>query len=379
MSKSGTSPRFRFVGTALVALLAVFAVPALRTGDSRLWLLTVLVPSVMLFGSVLLPRLFSLDRFLVSLTLYLCALGILAPALSDPDQALSQALFCAAGIAALLAGAMVIHSLTPSLLTSLIFGFLGIMLLTGKQVSPSLPIPVAEAALVFLLISFTSLLSRSGPFTALVSGAAGLALLLAQREIVCAVLWSLTMLLLLWASDGRLVPLLSGLLAVLLLFFGAFILFPDIARIVSAGEAPPLQGLAAAGLIGADTLPDPQLESSISLFGRFTGHYGLISAGLTVLLYLPFLLRGTSVAASARTRFHAVLSMGCTLLLALRVLAAMLSAFAVLPLPAGCLPFLTASLPDLCAELFLAGLLCGVSGRNDADLAEDAHLAMLAK
>ena len=31
------------------------------------------------------------------------------------------------------------------------------------------------------------------------------------------------------------------------------------------------------------------------------------------------------------------------------------------------------------AILFLAGLLCGISGRNDSDLAEDAHLAMLAK
>ena len=30
------------------------------------------------------------------------------------------------------------------------------------------------------------------------------------------------------------------------------------------------------------------------------------------------------------------------------------------------------------AQLFLTGLLCGLSGRNDADLAEDAHLAMLA-
>ena len=35
--------------------------------------------------------------------------------------------------------------------------------------------------------------------------------------------------------------------------------------------------------------------------------------------------------------------------------------------------------PDLCARLFLTGLLCGISGRCDADLAEDAHLAMLAK
>ena len=60
-------------------------------------------------------------------------------------------------------------------------------------------------------------------------------------------------------------------------------------------------------------------------------------------------------------------------------LAALLAVFGFLPFGSLSLPFLTDSMPALCGELFLAGLLCGVSGRSDADLAEDAHLAMLAK
>ena len=94
---------------------------------------------------------------------------------------------------------------------------------------------------------------------------------------------------------------------------------------------------------------------------------------------LPLTLRGASVAVSARTRFHAVLAMGISLMLALRTLASMLSVFGLLPAAMPALPLLTASLPSLCAQMFLIGLLCGISGRNDADLAEDAHLAMLAK
>ena len=90
-------------------------------------------------------------------------------------------------------------------------------------------------------------------------------------------------------------------------------------------------------------------------------------------------LRGAYVAVSARTRFHAVLAMGISLMLALRTLASMLSAFGFLPVTAPAPPLLTLSLPSLCAQLFLIGMLCGISGRNDADLAEDAHLAMLAK
>ena len=66
-------------------------------------------------------------------------------------------------------------------------------------------------------------------------------------------------------------------------------------------------------------------------------------------------------------------------LLALRALAAALAAFGFSPFPAPAVPFLTSSTPDLCSQLFLVGLLCGISGLSDADLAEDAHLAMLAK
>ena len=59
--------------------------------------------------------------------------------------------------------------------------------------------------------------------------------------------------------------------------------------------------------------------------------------------------------------------------------AALLPAFGVLPLPLGSLPLLSDSLPDLCAQMLTLGLLCGISSVNEADLAEDAHLAMLAK
>ena len=85
------------------------------------------------------------------------------------------------------------------------------------------------------------------------------------------------------------------------------------------------------------------------------------------------------MAGSARLRWHALLAMGISLLFSFRTLIAVLLAFGILALSGLSLPFLTASLPDLCAQLCLVGLLCGISGRNDADLAEDAHLAMLAK
>lgn len=375
MSRQKSSGRFRFAAASILLAALIFVVPALQNGNYTLYLLAILIPCAMFLSETVLARMFSLDRMVMALVLYLCVLGIASLALTDPDAAVAQALHCGAGLAALLIGGILIRSLSPSLLTASCAAFLGLLLLAGKLLSPALSLPLSEASLALLLIAFAALFARQGPISALLAGIAGLALLLIRGETAEAVLWGITVLLLVFAADGRLVVVLPTLALEVLLFFGVFRLFPRI----SPGNGS-LSILASAGTVGSDLLPEGiEALDSVSLFPRLTGHYGLIFSGLSALLFLPLALRGSSVAACARTRFHAVLAMGTVLLLSLRAIAALLSVFGFLPLPGLRLPFLTSSLPDLCAELFLAGLLCGISGRSDADLAEDAHLAMLAK
>ena len=373
--KSTPSPRFRFTGAALLFLGLVFLVPALRDGNPQLYLLAAAVPCAVLLCVTLFARMFSLDRMLLSLSLFLCSAGIASLALSDPDSAFKQALCCGAGVAALLVGGVLIRSLAASSLASVSAAFLGFLLLAAKLLSPSLSLPLAEAAAALLLIAFCAAFSRTGPVSALLLGTAVLAVLLVRRDAVDAAVWGLTVLMLLFAADGRPLIVLSALAAELALFLGAFFLFPDL---LSGGGALSLDALIAAGAVGADVLPEGLAASAPSLLPRLAGHYGLVFTGLVVLLYLPLTLRGTSVASVCRTRFHAMLAMGASLLIALRTLAAVLSCFGILDLPVLSVPLLTESLPDLCAGMFLVGLLCGVAGRNEADLAEDAHLAMLA-
>ena len=85
-----------------------------------------------------------------------------------------------------------------------------------------------------------------------------------------------------------------------------------------------------------------------------------------------------SLALGARKSFHASLSLGVVLFFGLRTLFFLLSVSEVLPFRPVELPLLTDSLPNLFAECFLAGLLSGVSARNETDLEEDARLSMLA-
>ena len=376
MSRQKSSPRFRFSGAALFLCILAFLVPALREGDSTLYLLAAAVPGAMILCMTVLTRMFSLDRIVLSLSLFLSSMGILAFS-GDSSAALSQALRCSAGVASLVAGSLLVRSAQPSALTTLCSGFVGLLLLAGSLLSSSLSLPLSEAALVLLLISFASCFSHSGSMVSLLPALCGLALLLARTDVPLAVLWSAVFLLLLWSADGRLVPLLTAAGLVLLLFFGADRLLP--APLFSAPDRSRLSDFISAGLIGSD---DPAVipgVSGVSLLPRLIGRYGLLFACLAFLLYLPLSLRGASVACAARTRFLALLAMGSTLLIALQAISALLALFGFLPLPSFSLPFLTSSLPALCAQLFLAGMVCGVSGRNEADLAEDAHLAMLAK
>ena len=379
MNRQKSSPRFRFVGAAALLVLLALLVPALRDGDQRLYFLAAGVTASMLLCMIIPARLFSLDRMILSLALYLGAVGIFSLAPADPDAALMQWLRCSVGAVALIIGAMLIRALTVSMLTAGITSFLGLLLLAGGLLTRDAALPFTEAAVVLLMIAFASLLSAHGGIAALIPGLAGTALLLLQGQTVEAIVLALAILLLLWSSDGRIVVALAALAVFAALFFAARQLGYLPAFSPVEAHTASLSSLVTAGLFGTEgTVADASLPASSLLYG-LTGRYGLVFTGLTLLLYLPLVLRGASVAGSARSRFHAVLAMGCTLLLAFRIPAGLLSAFGVLPLPISPLPLLTDSLPDLCAQMLALGLLCGISSVNEADLAEDAHLAMLAK
>lgn len=380
MNRQKSSSRFRFVGAAALLVLLALLVPALRDGDQRLYFLAAGVTAAMLLCMIIPARLFSLDRMILSLALYLGAVGIFSIAPADPDAALIQWLRCSVGAVTLIIGAMLIRVLTVSMLTAGITSFLGLLLLVGGLLTRDAALPFTEAAVVLLMIAFASLLSAHGGIAALIPGLAGTALLLLQKQTIEAIVLALAILLLLWSSDGRTVVALAALAVFAAVFFAARQL--GYLPAFSPGEAhtASLSTLVSAGLFGTKVtaVVDASLPASSLLYG-LAGCYGLVFTGLTLLLYLPLVLHGASVAGSARSRFHAVLAMGCTLLFAFRIPAGLLSAFGVLPLPISPLPLLTDSLPDLCAQMLALGLLCGISSVNEADLAEDAHLAMLAK
>ena len=377
---SRKSHRFRFAGAAVLLTGLSLLLPALRNGEPLLYLLAIGVTGGMILALLILPRLFSLDRFVFTLSLFLGVLPVAALAHINPQTAASQALLCLAGIVLLLVGASVGRFFPSALLTGLIASFIGLLMLAVRLAGPTLQLDLSEAAVPVLLIGCAALLPVHGGVTALFPGVLGMVLLVLQSQPVMAVIWTAVFAALLWSTGDRIawsVPLLPVLLFLLLRYVPPVV---QAALPAETASADSLSRLVSAGLWGADAASVQSIEiQGASLLDPFVSCFGLIFAGLSLLLWPTVSLRGMFIATVARTRFHACLAMGCSLFFALRTVAALLAAFSVFPIPLTEVPFLTSSLPALGAQYFALGLVCGISGKNDADLAEDAHLAMLAK
>ena len=380
MKKHPVSARRICFWAVILFFLAGFLLPAVREGDERLWMLAFAVPAVILLCGTLFVRLLSMDRLLTVLSVSLCALGILLLA-SQPDLAATRALRSAGALFFLFLGMTVIHIYRPSAAAAVVPAFIGLAL-------PILPLAGVDGgfrvelpACVFLMIAFSALLSMRRQLYALLLGLAGSALLLAQPAPAAAVVWSIVFLLLFWAYGGHPAYLLAGVSAVLLLGLGASALNPGLFSVSAEAPVSPLQAAAPLSFFGPEmpeavpSLVDPD---AVSLLPAVVARYGLVFAACVVLIYPVLLIRGGSLAILARGRFHGLTAMGAVLLLGLGAISALLGDFGLSPVEALPLPLLSSDFSSLSSSLFLAGLLCGVSARNKADLEEDARLSMLA-
>ena len=93
MKKS--SARFRFFAASLLLSALVFVIPALKDGNATLYLLAAAVPCAMLLLGTVIPRMFSLDRMIISLVLWLCAAGIAALARTELSDEQADAIAAA--------------------------------------------------------------------------------------------------------------------------------------------------------------------------------------------------------------------------------------------------------------------------------------------
>ena len=369
--------RFRTAAMLLFFFAAAFLLPACRAGDAKLYLLAAAVPGVMLFLMILPSGIFALDRPSLAAALSLCGFSLLATADSNPDETLSQGLRCVAALAFLAAGVVLVRSFRPSAAAAALPAACGLGMLSASLWLPDLPFSLTEGGMALLLFAGSAFLSVRLRLPALTAALGGSLLLLLQQDYGSALVWGLACVLVFWAaSDSALWSgiLLGGTVGLFGLFFG---FAPQQAETTVSSLLSRIAGMP---LIPPESLPETAGETSAdSLFYLLGERYGIVFLLCAVLLLILILLRGASLAQHTRKSFHAALALGTVLLAGLRALLFLAAAAGLVSFPPGSFPFLTSSMPDLFAHFFLLGLLSGVSARNEADLEEDARLAMLAR
>ena len=366
--------RFRVLALLLLFFAGSFALSASRSGNTSLWLLTAAVPGVILFLLLLPSGLFPLDRPSLAAGLTLCGLSILAPVSFGPEEALSQALRCAAALFFLFAGAVLLRIYRPSLPGSVLLSALSLGLLSLPLWLPGVPLSPGDGASVILLLGVVSFLSLRLRLPALLCALCGLFLFLLRSDPVSGGIWTLAFILLFWASSGS--SLWTGIS--LCSAGGLFIFWILLTPLPDSAGASVFSRLSAMSVVLPESVPESILPED-SLFLLLGEQYGLLFLLSAVLLAVLLLIRGASLALQSRKQFHASAALGVLLLLGIRALAFLLNLADLLPLPAGSFPFLSLSPETLCTDMFFLGILSGISARNEADLSEDVRLSMLAR
>ena len=369
------SSRFRVCALLLLFFAAAFLLPASRNGDIRLYVLAAAVPGVTLLLLLMPAGLAAPDRASIAAAMSLCGLGIMAPAFLLPDEAVAQAMRAAPCLVLMFVGAVLSRSFRPNGIAAVIPAFLALMMLSLPLMSSPFSFSLTHGGIAMLMLALAAFLSARLRLPALFVSLGGLALLLLQHETGAAAIWAVTLVLIFWAvSDSA---LWSGF--TLLLSAGLFVGFLSFLPAPETVREPLLQRFISMPFILPELSENPAVSDTGSLFFLLGDQYGLALILCALLILCLLLIRAASVALHTRKAFHASLALGCLLFFGLKALWFLLCVTDIVSLSPGSFPLLSSSLPELAAEFFLVGILSGVSARNDADLTEDARLAMLAR
>ena len=401
------SPGRLLTGTVMLFYFSAFLLLFLKDLAWEGLALAVGVPVMIWLGVNLLPRLFPCDRLLLSLTNFLCALGVLVLYATKPAAAYRQLLYYGVGLIAMvlcIGMLRVIRSWrTPAmLLIPLSLAALLLPLAIGRETNGatnwiyigSFSLQPSELVKLSLLIVLGWCMSRHQFFTWLFFAVACLGILMLQQDLGTALLYYGVTLLLYYASTGSL--LMTGLgvaggagAAVL-----GYKMFAHVKKRVAIWLNPwavydgagyqivqGLMALASGGWVGVglglgSPTSIPVYETDF-IFAVICEQFGLVFGLCVLMMYAALVWRGVTIARAARRSFHALVAMGASLMLGLQTFVIIGGVIKLIPLTGVTLPFVSSGGSSLVSSMCLVGLLQGVDSLNRDDLDEDTRLAQL--
>ena len=386
----------QLLAAAMLFYFLAFALLFLHDYDGRALLLAAAVPALIFVSSLGLPRLFPADRLLLCLSSFLVSLGVLVLYRLNPERGISQLINYLIAIGAMLVLTLAVRYIRRWRLLALLsipvsLGLLVLPLLFGTETYGAknwvtiagFGFQPSELVKLSLLVGLAWLLSRRKLILAALLTGACLLLLMLQKDLGTALLYFGMALMMMYASTGSPLVLLGGAGAGMA---GAYIGYRRFAHVkvrVAVWLNPwadrqgsgyqIIQGLIAianGGLWGTGLmLGNPGvIPASFNdyIFTVICQEFGVLFGLAVLVIYLAIVLRGLAIARQADNTFHALLGLGCTVMLALQTFVIVGGNIKLIPLTGVTLPLISYGGTSLVSSMCLVGMLQGVYAVNRA-------------
>ena len=367
--------------------------------------LALAVPAMIWIGTNLLPRLFPSDRLPLSLTNFLCALGVLVLYSTEPEYAYNQAMYYGVGIAAMIVCVWIVRLIRSWRVPVLLLMPVSLVLLTlplliGRETNGAtnwfyvgnLSVQPSEIVKLSLLLIISYYMSRHRMLPWLGFAVCCLALLMLQKDLGTALIYYATTLFLFYASTGNLPLTGLGLVGAGGAAVLGYAMFAHGKKRVAIWRNPwiyyetsgyqivqMLMAIASGGLFGVGLgLGAPRVIPvyfTDCIFAVICEQFGVIFGALVLAMYVILILRGVSIASAARSSFHALLAMGATVMLGIQTFIIIGGVLKLIPLTGVTMPFVSYGGTSLVSCMGLIGLIQGVASVNQDDLAYDYEIS----
>lgn len=403
-------PDQRLVAAIMLFYFSAFLLVSLK--EQIQWqglALSVIVPILIYVSTLWLPRFFPADKLLLAIANFLCALGVLILYSTDQgagtSRGMQQAVYYGCGIVAMLFCILLVRYVRrwKFLIKLVMIGAAGLLVLPlaigteqngatnwinigGTSLQPS------EMVKLALLLILSYYMSRRRMLPWLVFSVFSLGVLMLQKDLGTALIYYATTLFLFYSSTGNLpltgLGLLGGAGAAAL----GYTMFAHVKKRVAIWQNPwiyyetsgyqivqMLMAIASGGLFGVGLgLGSPRVIPvyfTDCIFAVICEQFGILFGILVLVMYVILILRGTSIATSARHSFHGLLAMGATVMLGVQTFVIIGGVLKMIPLTGVTMPFVSYGGTSLVSCMGLIGLLQGVSSVNQDDLEYDYEIS----
>lgn len=409
-AKKRRRPDRRLVSAMMLFFFSAFLLISLN-GEIRLdgFVLSAVVPLMLYIAIMWMPRFFPADKLLLAIANFLCALGVLVLYVTDrgagTSRGVQQAMYYGVGILAMLVCILLVRYVQrwDFLIALIMLGSAGLMVLplaigteqngatnwiviSGISLQPSEMVKIA----LLLILGWYMSQHRFWPWF-LFAGFCLLALML-QKDLGTALIYYATTLFLFWATTGNLPLTGLGVLGGCGAAVAGYQMFAHVKKRVAIWRNPwlyyetsgyqmvqALMAIASGGLFGVGLgLGSPRVIPvyfSDAIFAVICEQFGILFGVLVLVMYVILILRGASIANSARSSFHAILAMGATVMLGVQTFVIIGGVMKLIPLTGVTMPFVSYGGTSLVSCMGLIGLIQGVSSVNQDDLDYDYQIS----